>query len=134
MLLPLTMLFGWPAIVGVTIGTFIANAFGGLGPIDMIGGSAANFVGCSAAYLLANRLKTYNKFAVFLTGTIIINAAVTLIVGTYLSFIFGMPLTVGWLGVFLGSLVAINLGGYLLTSASYYAGRADPQVRRLLKI
>ena len=40
-LLPLAMLFGWPAVVGLSLGAFVANIFGGLGPVDMVGGAIA---------------------------------------------------------------------------------------------
>ena len=44
-LLPLAMLFGWPAILGLSLGAFVANIFGGLGPVDMIGGTLDNLNG-----------------------------------------------------------------------------------------
>lgn len=34
-LLPLVLLLDWPAIIGLSIGVFVANFFGGLGPVDM---------------------------------------------------------------------------------------------------
>ena len=42
---------------------------------------------------------------------------VTLIVGSYLSYLFGMPLAIGLLGVLTGSLIAIGILGYLLLTA-----------------
>jgi hypothetical protein len=41
---------------------------------------------------------------------------VTLIVGSYLSYLFGMPLAVGWLGVCLGSIIAIGILGSIVFS------------------
>ncbi|HYB67202.1 MAG TPA: QueT transporter family protein, partial [Candidatus Acidoferrales bacterium] len=43
-LLPLAILFGWPAVLGLALGAFVANFFGGLGPIDIIGGAIANLI------------------------------------------------------------------------------------------
>jgi uncharacterized membrane protein len=43
-LLPLSILFGWPAILGLTLGAFVANLFGGLGPVDVVGGTLANLL------------------------------------------------------------------------------------------
>src|SRR5208282_202568 len=49
-LLPLAMLFGWPAVLGLSLGAFVANIFGGLGPVDMVGGSVANFIATFVAW------------------------------------------------------------------------------------
>jgi hypothetical protein len=43
-------------------------------------------------------------------------AVVTLIVGSYLRYLLGIPLTAGLLGVFLGSVVAIGVLGSILIS------------------
>jgi uncharacterized membrane protein len=112
-LLPLSILFGWPAILGVTLGAFVANLFGGLGPVDVVGGSIANLVGAYVAWRIAlNRSRSWVLLAVGLEILI-----VTLIVGTYLSYLFAMPLQIGWLGVMLGSIVAIGFLGSLLLYA-----------------
>jgi hypothetical protein len=45
--------------------------------------------------------------------------AVTLVVGTYLSYLLAIPITISWLGIFLGSLTAIGaLGSILLYTLS----------------
>lgn len=114
-LLPLAILFGWPAIIGLSIGAFVANFFGGLGPVDIIGGALANLIATFLAWKVSgNRGKPKT-----LVGVAIEIITVTAIVGTYLSYLFGMPLQVGWLGVFAGSVVAIGiLGSVLLFSLS----------------
>jgi len=109
-LLPLSMLFGWPAILGLSLGAFVANFFGGLGPIDIIGGAAANFLATFVAWKIGRKRRRVNVLAGVLSEVVI----VTVIVGTYLSFLIGMPLVVGLLGVFLGSLVAIGVLGSIL--------------------
>lgn len=112
-LLPLAMIFGWPAILGLSIGAFVANFFGGLGPVDIVGGAVANFVATSVAWRVARQRGRI--WAVVGGGLEIV--VVTLIVGSYLSYLFGMPLTVGWVGVLLGSIVAIGILGSILFAA-----------------
>ncbi|MCK5563015.1 QueT transporter family protein, partial [Candidatus Bathyarchaeota archaeon] len=46
-LLPLSMIFGIPSAIGLSLGCIISNVYGGLGIIDIIGGTMANFVACS---------------------------------------------------------------------------------------
>ncbi len=114
-LLPLAMLFGWPAILGLSIGAFVANFFGGLGPIDMVGGALANFIATFLAWkLVGKRSRPW-----MLAGAALEIVVVTLIVGSYLSYLFGLPIEVGWTGVLLGSIVAIGgLGSPLLFALS----------------
>jgi len=112
-LLPLAMLFGWPAILGLSIGAFVANVFGGLGPVDMIGGAIANFIATLAAWQIA---RGRSRAWVFV-GVAVEIVVVTLIVGSYLSYLFGLPIFIGWLGVLLGSLVAIGVVGSILLFA-----------------
>lgn len=112
-LLPLAMLFGWPAILGLSIGAFVANFFGGLGPIDIVGGALANFIATFAAWMIAHKGGRLRS----LVGVTVEIVLITLIVGSYLSYLFGMPVEVGWLGVFLGSIVAIGILGSLLLFA-----------------
>lgn len=108
-LLPLTMLFGYPAILGVTLGCVVANSFGGLGLVDMTLGPLANFAACWVGYRLGKKSK--------LAGSLAITAVVTLVVGAYLGFLFHLPLAVTWAGVLAGSVVSVNLVGLPLTYA-----------------
>lgn len=111
-LLPLAMIFSWPAIIGLSIGAFVANLFGGLGPVDIIGGAVANFIATFAAWRVARQK---GRIGVFV-GVVLEIVIVTLIVGSYLSYLFGMPLAVGWLGVCLGSIIAIGILGSIVFS------------------
>jgi len=114
-LLPLSMIFGWPAILGLSLGALVANFFGGLGPIDIIGGAVANFVATFVAWKIGRKRRPVKAIVGILSEIII----VTLIVGTYLSFLIGMPLVVGLLGIFMGSVIAIGLlGGILFLALS----------------
>ncbi len=109
-LLPLAMLFGWPVVVGLSIGAFVANFFGGLGPVDMFGGALANFLATFAAWQIA-RHKTKPWAMIGVAVEILI---VTLVVGSYLSYLLGFPLEAGLLGVLLGSIIAIGVLGSIL--------------------
>jgi len=112
-LLPLAILFGWPAILGVSLGAFVANVFGGLGPVDMIGGALANFIATLLAWRIVN--SKGKKWSLVGVGVEIL--VVTLVVGTYLSYLLAIPLPLSWLGIFLGSLTAIGVLGSILLLA-----------------
>ncbi len=120
-LLPLSAVLGWPAVVGFTVGCFLGNLAGVLAGmpsgavlIDATGGSLANFLGCYLAYKLASGSEDKKRL---LASTFVITAVVTAIVGTYLPLLLGFPLWMGWLGIFLGSFVSINVMGYLVLLA-----------------
>jgi uncharacterized membrane protein len=109
-LLPLAILFGWPAIIGLSGGAFIANFFGGLGFVDILGGCLANFLATYTAWKIGRR----NVRGAWLVATASEILWVTVIVGSYLSYLFQMPLEVGLSGIFLGSLVATGILGSIL--------------------
>jgi uncharacterized membrane protein len=110
-LIPFSIVFGMPAIMGVTIGNVIANLYGGFGYIDVIGGSLANFI---AAYVGWKIGSMDFRGSIFI-ATIAQNLIISSIVGFYLSFLFSVPLEVGFLGILLGSMVSMNILGYTLT-------------------
>lgn len=123
-LLPLAILFGWPSILGVTVGAVLANFFGGLGAIDVVGGGLANFLATFLAWKIG-RLEVKGSW---ICATAVEILAVSLIVGTYLSYLFSMPLVVGLFGVFVGSLIAMGVLGYTLLSAL-----SRPSIVRILR-
>ena len=108
-LLPVTMLFGWPAVLGVTLGCAVANVYGGLGLIDIVFGSLANLAACTLGGWIGR--------CSLAAGSVLITVVVTLVVGSYLALLFGFPLYVGWTGIGLSSLISINLVGLPLTYA-----------------
>jgi uncharacterized membrane protein len=112
-LLPLSILFGWPAILGLSIGAFVANFFGGLGPVDIVGGAIANFV----AGVLAWKVASDRRLVHLVVAVALQIVVVTLIVGTYLSFLLAIPLEAGLIGVAFGSMIAIGILGSLLLFA-----------------
>ena len=107
-LLPLSMIFGLPSAIGFGIGAIVANVFGGLGLIDIIGGATANVLACSIAWYVSTRGKRLFRFIGSLLETIVI----TLVVGGYLSILFAVPVEFGLFGVLVGSIIAINIIGF----------------------
>ena len=79
-LIPLSALFGLPAIIGVSAGCFIGNAYMWLGPQDVILGTIANLVGATIIYMLRKR-----QLLACVAGALPIGV----IVGGYLWFFFG---------------------------------------------
>jgi len=107
-LLPLSMIFGIPSAFGLGLGCVVSNVYGGLGVIDIVGGSFANFIAGLLAWYIAGRRGFAHRFL----GSIVETVAITLIVGGYLSLIFEVPLELGLFGVLVGSVIAVNIVGF----------------------
>jgi hypothetical protein len=99
-------------VPGLWLGCVAANAFGALGPLDIIFGSVATLLG--AAWTWRNRERTL----VALAGPVVSNA---LIVPAYLPILlggsgyytvplFGIDVDGSWLGMYLFGVVAVGLG------------------------
>ena len=112
-LIPLSILFGWPVIAGVTIGCVVANIASPMPSVivDLMGGSIANFV---AGFLALKIGRSNKKGESEFLGCLAATLSVTFIVGTYLSLLTAIPLWLWWISVFTGSFVSINLIGYTL--------------------
>jgi len=108
-LLPLSMIFGLPIAIGSSLGCLVANVYGGLGAIDIVGGATANFLACILAWHVGR-----SGFARRLLGSFVETLVITTIVGGYLSLIFDVPVELGLFGIFVGSIVAINILGFTL--------------------
>jgi uncharacterized membrane protein len=108
-LLPLSMIFGLPVAIGSSLGCLVANVYGGLGVIDIVGGATANFLACILAWYIGR-----GGFARRLLGSFVETLVITTIVGGYLSLIFDVPVEFGLFGIFVGSIVAINILGFAL--------------------
>ena len=136
-LLPLSIILGPSAIIGLTVGVLIANLFSpfGLQVLDIVGGALANFLATYTAWRLARIFRSRAGWLLAVFAEVLI---VTFIVGSYLVFIVpvevqeelsevlagavGMRLpliAVSWLGVFGGSLIAIMAIGYPLLLSVY---------------
>ena len=112
-MLPLAMIFGLPSALGLSLGCLVANVYGGLGVIDIVGGAAANLVACTLAWYIGRKGRAAQRFL----GTVVETVAVALIVGGYLAVIFQVPVEIGLLGVLVGSIIAINAVGFPLEEA-----------------
>jgi len=116
-LIPLSMVFGWPAALGVTIGCAIANFASGMSSalvlVDVTLGSIANLVASLLAWRIG-KSKVMPKSISQLIGCLAAALAVTFIVGTYLAVLYGMELWVWWIGIGAGSLISIFILGYIL--------------------
>jgi len=118
-LLPLSMIFGVPVAIGSGLGCLVANVYGGLGIVDVTGGTVANLVACTLAWYVG-RGGVARRFL----GSFVETAVITAIVGGYLSLIFGVPVELGLFGIFVGSIVAINILGFALLEGLYRSGVA----------
>ena len=116
-LIPLAALFGWPVIVGVTVGGFLGNAYFWLGPQDVILGPVANLIAATLIFQLRQR-----QLLACVAGALPIG----IIVGGYLwlffpppdIFGFNMPLWSAMIvSITISSLVAIAFIGYALLKA-----------------
>ena len=114
-LLPLSILFGPPAILGLTLGTFVGNLSSPFGAIDIVGGALANLLATFLAWQIGKR-----KFnGSWLVATICEVLVITFVVGTYLSYLLAIPVWLGWTGVLVGEIIAVNIGGYLLLNGVF---------------
>ena len=109
-LIPLSIIFGVPVIWGVTLGNIVANIYGGLGIIDIIGGSLANLVAAYIGWRIGSRNFLGSQFI----ATIAQNLIISSIVGFYLAVLFEVPFEAGFFSVLTGSLISMNIIGYLL--------------------
>jgi uncharacterized membrane protein len=114
-LIPVSMVFGWPAVAGVAVGAAIANV---VSPspsvfVDVVFGSLANLVASFLAWRIS-RLRFSSEIIGELLGCISAILAVTSIVGTYLAILFQMEVWVWWLGIGAGSVISIGLIGFPL--------------------
>jgi uncharacterized membrane protein len=114
-LIPLSVVFGWPVVVGVTVGGAIANVASPMPSVltDITFGSIANFIASLLAWRIG-RLKLKGNATSEFIGCLAATAVITFIVGTYLALLTQMELWVWWLGIGMGSIISINILGYAL--------------------
>ena len=113
-LLPLSIIFGPPAIAGLTLGVFVGNLYGSpFGPIDIVGGTVANFVATTLAWVICKR--QFRGAWVTATGAEIL--VIGTIVGGYLAFLTNQPFWLAIVEVAAGEVVAVGFGGYVLLRA-----------------
>ena len=122
-LMPLAILFGWPAILGLGIGTvvgnFAADSITGFPSasigLDIAGGSFVNLLTGFLAWKIGQRgWKIRNWNMSWFVATLVETALISVVVGGYLSVAFSIPLALSILGILAGEVVAINIGGFVL--------------------
>ncbi|MEX0567765.1 MAG: QueT transporter family protein [Candidatus Njordarchaeota archaeon] len=110
--IPYLPYFGWAGVIGLTVGTIIANIVSPYGLWDMILGALSNFIGGLGA-MLAYKIK--NKNVGMLIAAMIPVLVVTFLIGFMLLYVmFGVPFILAVGGVFVGELVTAGIGGFLL--------------------
>ncbi len=122
-LMPLAILFGWPAILGLGIGTvvgnFAADSITGFPSasigLDIVGGSLVNLLAGFLAWKIGSRNWRIRNWNVsWFTATLVETALISVVVGGYLSIVFSIPLALSILGILVGEVIAINIGGFVL--------------------
>ena len=148
-LMPLVILFGWPVALGLGIGALVGNLAGEtlLGfqfssiAVDMIFGGITNLIAGIVAWQIGRRGWTrLGRNKVWFLATSAETVIISLVVGSYLYIILGIPAEITFYGftfsgllasiagIAVGSIVAINILGYVLL-----LGLARPQTIRALK-
>ena len=114
-LIPLSMLLGWPVIIGVTVGVVVANVVSPMPSVivDVSLGSAANLIASLLAWKIG-KLKLSGEAASEFLGCVASTFVITFIVGTYLAMLTEMELWVWWLGIGVGSIISISILGFAL--------------------
>ena len=133
-LMPLTILFGWPAILGLGIGTVVGNSAAdsltgfpsaSIG-LDIVGGSLVNLLAGFLAWKIGQRSwRIRNWNASWFIATLVETALISVVVGGYLSVVFSIPLGLSILGILVGEIIAINIGGFVLLNIIGTSGGLD---------
>jgi uncharacterized membrane protein len=122
-LMAMSILFGWPAAIGVTIGAGLGNFVGdtilgnsgGITGVDVVLGSLANLLAATLAWKISGKNWTIRgRRASWLLAVNTETLIIALIVGTYLGWLFSVPLLLSIGGILAGSIIAISIGGYTL--------------------
>src|SRR2546422_4944033 len=134
-LMPLAILFGWPAILGLGIGTvvgnFAADSITGFPSasigLDIVGGSLVNLLAGFLAWKIGQRSwKIRNWNASWFIATLVETALTSVVVGGYLSVVFSIPLGLSILGILVGEIIATNIGGFVLLNIIGTSGGFRP--------
>jgi len=148
-LMPLAILFGWPVALGLGIGALVGNFVGEtlLGyqfssiAVDMTFGGGTNLLAGMVAWKIGRKgWRMLGRNRAWFLATVSETVIISLIVGSYLYIILGIPaeitingftfsgLLASITGIAAGSIVAINILGYALL-----VGIARPQTIRALR-
>jgi len=105
-------------ILPLGLSNFLSNTFmGGLGPLDMIGGTLVGIITTGAIYLI--RKMKWNKWLV----TVPIVFGPGLLVPTWLSYLLHVPYSVLALSLCIGQIIPAIVGALLVKYADRYLGK-----------
>jgi len=111
---------GVPAIMGLTIGCFIANAYVLGNPIDMVLGSIANLVAGYFVFKMRRRGPIFCSLIASLTISLIVGSYLPLIIPEFLDAYGGLTLmafAITYGGIFAGELISTLVLGVPLIKA-----------------
>ena len=141
-LIPLSILFGWPQILGVSIGCF-SNAYYWLDPADIIVGPIVNFAAATIIFVLRKRRSIASILGALTVG---------IPIGIYLYYLYtqGNPIIIEQVPNFPGlslpiwtafvasltmsSLITVAVMGYILLNALARSAIIEPLKSRGLKV
>jgi len=134
-LIALAALLGLPVVIGVSVGCFVVNAFGPIGPIDILFGSLANLIAASLVMMLRK-----HKFLSCVVGALPIGFIVG---GGYLWIFYPyqpaeLAFLPAWIttliSILISSLIAIAVIGYIVLRALSRPNIIEPLKSRGLKV
>ena len=119
--------YGWPVVLGLTMGTLLSNVISPLGLIDLLVGTLATFLGALPVYAL----KRYPRYQIL--GFVAYAVIVSVIVTFELSLVFSLPFLLVFPELLIGESLSAVLGASLLylqlrrTSLPYTAPPIVPE-------
>jgi len=133
-LIALAALLGLPVVIGVTVGCALVNAFGTIGPVDVVFGSLANLIAAG----LVMSLRKYRLPACIL-GALPIGIIVG---GGYLWIFYQAPTEFAFLpawvamlmSILISSLIAVSVIGYIVLRLLSRPNIIEPLKSRGLKV
>ena len=109
MLTPLPLKLGAPAVVGLTIGCFLANLMSPIGLPDLVFGPLLTFFAAMLSWKMS-----FNRKILACIYPIVVNA---IGVSVYVSIFYGVPYLASVLMIGLGESISAGILGYLLLKA-----------------
>ena len=103
-----------PAVVGTAVGCLIWNAYSGLPAVDIVGGSLANALASAAAYIVLKSMARGRRrigWAPSLAAGAASASIVTVIVGSYVIYLYSLPYALTYASLLASELVSIAAVG-----------------------
>ena len=100
--------YGWPVVLGLTLGTLLSNIISPVGLIDLFVGTLATFLGSLPIYILKKRPRY------LILGFISYALIVSILVSFELSIVFAIPFLMVFPELMIGESISAVLGASLL--------------------